>query len=285
MANPASPRETNDTTGTKLGYGIYDQSATGVAAFWRILNASVVSAETHRSGSLAVASMTLHDVADPSAEGPVKIGGFARATAPADVSADADRVNAWFLRNGAQAVVPVGGGGLAGILDDAAFTPGSSGVVMAGFAADETATDSVDEGDGGAARMTLDRKQITTPQPHTAGGLSTFNGTTSDGGAGAPGITSTAVAVKASAGQVYGWYIFNPNDEVSFVNIYDVAAGGVTVGTTNPLFQIPVPPGAAANLSGTHGITFGTAISVSATKTAGSATAPDVVMEVVLFYK
>lgn len=43
--------------------------------------------------------------------------------------------------------------------DDAAFTPGTSKVNAVGFIADETASDSVDEGDIGAARMTLDRKQ------------------------------------------------------------------------------------------------------------------------------
>ena len=52
------------------------------------------------------------------------------------------------------------GGTSAGITDDTAFTPGTSNVTPAGFFADETATDSVDEGDVGAARMTLDRKQI-----------------------------------------------------------------------------------------------------------------------------
>lgn len=44
------------------------------------------------------------------------------------------------------------------IADDAAFTVATSKVAPAGFLADETATDSVDEGDTGAARMTLDRK-------------------------------------------------------------------------------------------------------------------------------
>ena len=43
--------------------------------------------------------------------------------------------------------------------DDAAFTPGTSKVSAVGYLADETASDSVDEGDIGAARMTLDRKQ------------------------------------------------------------------------------------------------------------------------------
>lgn len=44
------------------------------------------------------------------------------------------------------------------LVDDAAFTPGTSSVMMAGFQADETAADSVNEGDAGAARMSLDRK-------------------------------------------------------------------------------------------------------------------------------
>jgi len=49
---------------------------------------------------------------------------------------------------------------MAGVLDDRVFTPGVSTVSAAGFFADETAPDSVDEGDVGAARMTLDRKQL-----------------------------------------------------------------------------------------------------------------------------
>lgn len=43
-------------------------------------------------------------------------------------------------------------------VDDSAFTPATSKVAAVGFLADETTTDSVDEGDVGAARMTLDRK-------------------------------------------------------------------------------------------------------------------------------
>jgi hypothetical protein len=46
------------------------------------------------------------------------------------------------------------------LVDDAAFAPATSSVMMAGFQVDDTATDSVDEGDAGAARMTLDRRQI-----------------------------------------------------------------------------------------------------------------------------
>jgi hypothetical protein len=57
-------------------------------------------------------------------------------------------------------VTVTGGGNASVIVDDAAFTPAVSSVTMLGAFADETAPDSVDEGDGGAVRMTLDRKLL-----------------------------------------------------------------------------------------------------------------------------
>jgi hypothetical protein len=53
-----------------------------------------------------------HDAAD--AGNPVKVGGKANAAAPTDVSANNDRVDAWFLRNGAQATVVTAAGALIG---------------------------------------------------------------------------------------------------------------------------------------------------------------------------
>lgn len=48
------------------------------------------------------------------------------------------------------------------IVDDAAFTPASTSVMMAGFEFDDTAPDSVNEGDAGAARMSANRNIYTT---------------------------------------------------------------------------------------------------------------------------
>lgn len=167
------------------------------------------------------------------------------------------------------------------IADDSAFTPATSKVMMAGFEADETSTDSVDEGDAGAARMTLDRKQIVTPQPHSIGGLSTMNASSSDGGT---ALTSTAQAIKASAGQLYGYFIYNPNATAIFVQFYNVAQASVTVGTTNPLFMLTIPPASAANLMGTMGISFSTAMSWSATSTAGGNGSPATALDAVCWY-
>ncbi len=48
------------------------------------------------------------------------------------------------------------------VVDDAAFTPGTTSVQMAGFEFDDVTPDSVDEGDGGAARMSANRNIYTT---------------------------------------------------------------------------------------------------------------------------
>jgi hypothetical protein len=168
-------------------------------------------------------------------------------------------------------------------VDDAAFTPGTSKIVMAGFEADESSTDSVDEGDGGAARMTLDRKQIVVSQPHTNGGCLIANMTSGDS---FTALTNTAQAIKASAGQLYGWYIYNPNATATYVIIYNTAAGSVTVGTTNPAMVLCIPPTSAANLLGAVGIEFTNAgFSAAATTTGGGNTAPGTALEANFFYK
>lgn len=207
------------------------------------------------------------------------------------VSAPTLTVNAHAVTNAGTFAVQVDGNALTAlqliddpvIADDAAFTPATTKVMMAGFEADETSTDSVDEGDGGAARMTLDRKIITTIQPHTAGGLSVFNASSSDG---STALTNSAQAIKASAGQLYGWYIYNPNSSAQFVQLYNTAAASVTVGTTSPLFMLTIPATSAANVEFTNGITFSNAgWSCAATSTAGGNGAPTTALDAVFFYK
>ena len=168
--------------------------------------------------------------------------------------------------------------------DDAAFTVGSSKVSAVGMLADSTATDSVDEGDIGVPRMSLDRKQIVTNAPTAElHGLSVFNASSSDG---ATALTSTAQVIKASAGQVYGWYIYNPNATAQFVQLYNTAAASVTVGTTSPLFMLTIPATAGANVEFTNGITFSNAgFSIAATSTAGGNGAPTTALDAVIFYK
>jgi hypothetical protein len=147
--------------------------------------------------------------------------------------------------------------------DDAAFTPATTKVMMAGFQADEASTDSVDEGDAGAARMTLDRKVIVTNQPHTNGGLSVFRSLDLD---------ETEEDVKTSAGCLYKLRLTNRTTSARYVKLYNATAANVTVGTTTPIDTIVVPGGTSADLCtvvtesfGGVGLTFDTALSLAAT--------------------
>jgi hypothetical protein len=144
------------------------------------------------------------------------------------------------------------------LVDDAAFTPATSSVMMAGFQADETATDSVDEGDAGAARMTLTRKMIVTPQPHTTGGLSIARDIDLDNG--------TLTVVKNAAGQLYGMTITNTGTVTVFVKFYDAASG--TLGTGTPVLTIGIPGNSSDDTLFSqmypYGVTFGTGICVGA---------------------
>lgn len=147
------------------------------------------------------------------------------------------------------------------ITDDTAFTPATSKVMMAGFEADEGSTDSVDEGDAGAARMTLDRKVIVTPQPHTAGGLSIFRSLDLD---------ESEEDVKTSAGQVYAMWVTNTATSTRFIKFYNATAANVTVGSTTPVITIGIPGNSTDDIAGNFGpggmgIAFDTAICVAAT--------------------
>jgi hypothetical protein len=155
----------------------------------------------------------------------------------------------------------IGGAGGTAMLDDAAFTPGGSSLTPAGFLADDSSTDPVDEGDIGAARMTLDRKVIVTVQPHTKGGLSPFNNIDVD---------ETEDAIKASAGQLYELYLFNTTNAILYVKLYDDTVANVVVGTTAPVMTIPVPAnndldGAGVVRSWPAGLTFANAITIACT--------------------
>lgn len=152
------------------------------------------------------------------------------------------------------------------LADDAAFTPATSRVMPVGFFADETATDSVDEGDTGAARMTLDRKQIVAAYAHTAGGATAYKLVSA--------ATTNATSVKASAGQLYMVTASNVNAAVRYLKLYNKASAP-TVGTDVPVFTFAIPGNTAG--AGTNipipacGIAFGTGIAFALTTEATDA--------------
>jgi hypothetical protein len=71
--------------------------------------------------------------------------------------------------------------------------------------------------------------------------------------------------IKATAGQLYGWYLFNSAASTHYVKLWNATTANVTVGSTATALTIPVPAGAAANVEFTNGIEFATAITAACT--------------------
>ena len=198
------------------------------------------------------------------ANGRLKVEAFSGETLPVSLAS----VPSHAVTNAGVFAVQVDGSALTALqllddtikVDDATFTPGTTSVSMAGFQADEQSIDSVDEGDAGAARMTLDRKVITQPQPHSAGGLLIFRSLDLD---------ETEEDVKTSAGQVYTLWFTNTATSTRWLKFYNATAANVTVGSTTPVLTLGLPGNTSDDISGvfssTMGFEFGTAISVAAT--------------------
>lgn len=90
-------------------------------------------------------------------------------------------------------------------------------------------------------------------------------------------LSTTVKSIKASAGELGGYYCWNPNTTVEYVQIFDAAS--VTLGTTTPKWSIGIPPGSAANLELSQGIHFATAIQAAATTTATGSSAPTTALD------
>lgn len=335
--------------GTQYTSGDIDATPTGTVAMWynssdSSLNAAgdltplpvvVSSIESIIEG--IVYGLEAHDAVD-AGTAPVKIGGYAKASAPADVSADADRVNAWFLRNGAQAVnltaagALIGGDATNGIDVDVTRVGGTVAVTQSGTwdevgindSGNSITVDYATTGSGtatGALRVELPTNGTGTVglnagtnaigklaansgvdigdvdvtsisagtnkigdvdiSPRTTGGWSVGNYTSGDT---YTALTATAQVIKASAGKFGGYYIYNPNAAATYVEIYNIAAASVTVGTSTAKLVFCIPASSGANLEILAGIPFDTAMSIAATTTGGGNTAPTTALEAMVFY-
>jgi hypothetical protein len=97
---------------------------------------------------------------------------------------------------------------------------------------------------------------VTTNTPAATGGLSTFRSLDVD---------ETEEQIKASAGQLYGYYLANMAAAARYFKFYGTTAANVTVGTTTPDVTIPLPAGAAANAEFSSGVAFAAGITIAAT--------------------
>jgi hypothetical protein len=88
-------------------------------------------------------------------------------------------------------------------------------------------------------------------------------------------LTNTAVAIKSSAGWLGKLYCYNPNTSVAYVQIFNIAAGSVTVGASTAAQSYGIP----ASNAGGYAMSiiadqYNVAISYAATTTPAGGTAP-----------
>lgn len=126
--------------------------------------------------------------------------------------------------------------------------------------------------------------QLVTSAANTTGGVSTF---AASGGTGNALLTATAVAVKASAGNLYGINLFNGGGVDAYVQLFDALAANVTLGTTVPKLALWVPAnGAWEEKYCCEGkISFATGITIAATTTSTGAVAPGTGILANIMYK
>ena len=184
--------------------------------------------------------------------------------------------------------VDIVSGGIAGKVDDAAFTAATDeGVLFMGV----VTSDSVDSGDAGAVAMTAARALHVAVQSIAAGNnnigdvdvASIAAGTNTIGNVGLVGRTTGGLSIfrsldldeteediKTSAGQLYFIHAMNLANGVRYLKLYNATAANVTVGTTTPVLTFPLPTmgdtnGAGFTVSIPQGLAFGTAISAAVT--------------------
>ena len=87
-------------------------------------------------------------------------------------------------------------------------------------------------------------------------------------------LSTTVIAIKASAGHLNFLQCYNPNSSQIYVQAFDATAANVTLGTTVPVQSYPIGPTSTGGLAPTFGVGFSTAISIAATTTATGSTAP-----------
>jgi len=113
-----------------------------------------------------------------------------------------------------------------------------------------------------------------TLKPATTGGFTTATGS----------IAATKTDIKGSAGQVYGWYFYNPNASVAYVQFFNAAAASVTLGTTAPVYSLGIPATSGANVMSDIGIPHSTAICIAVTTTRAGSTGPGSTVDYNIYY-
>lgn len=219
------------------------------------LGSSPPPAQVQSSASLAAedAAVTLSPTAQIAAhatEVGVSVSGTFSATLAFEATTDD---STWFAVQG----VPVGGGASVSNLTGT----GNYRVDIAGFRRFRVRMSAYTSG---AAAVQLfatppglaDLSGMMAPQSGAASGVSIYRNIST--------LAGTGPVVKASEGNLYGWYLYNANaSSIRYVKLYNKATAPTSADT--PVMTIPLPPNSGANVSLTFGASFSAGIGIRAT--------------------
>ncbi len=121
------------------------------------------------------------------------------------------------------------------LADDAAFTAGTTKVEVIGAVADESSTDSVNEDDIGAPRMTLDRVLHVAPGAVSATSQTALSSFLSSA------ASTNSTSVKGSAGNVYMIRAINTTSTLYYLRMYNSSSAPTCSSATGFVESIPIP--------------------------------------------
>jgi hypothetical protein len=235
-----------------------------------ITGTPTVTANLGTGGTGATALGKAEDAAAANGDTGVAVFAVRRSAPSTDTSAAGDYGTLQINDTGSLWVNPT-----SNLADNAGFTDGTTPVTAVGFIVDETAGTALTENDIGAARMDSKRSIVNvledattrgqragvntsgalqvTQVPHTAGGLTTYTLISA--------ATNNAQSVKATAGQLYAYQLFNNGASPVYVKFFNKNSAPA-VGTDTPVKTVMVPAGGGANMEWTNGVAFAAGIAI-----------------------
>lgn len=142
------------------------------------------------------------------------------------------------------------------VTEDVAHAAGESVMGNGVRRIDTAATSAGSSGDWATMDASAEGALWVTTTPTTTSGCLTFRSIDLD---------ETEEEVKATAGNIYGYYFYNAAASIRYLKFYNATAASTTVGTTTPMRTYPIPAGAAGHVSLAYPIAFSTALSVAVT--------------------
>lgn len=142
------------------------------------------------------------------------------------------------------------------VLEDTAHVAGEAIMQNGVRRIDTAATSAGTSGDWATMDASAEGALWSTLTPTTTSGCTIFRSIDLD---------ESEEEIKATAGNVYGYYFYNAAASIRYLKFYNLTAANTTVGTSTPVLTIPVPATTAGHVTFPYAVGFSTAISAAVT--------------------